>query len=121
MRNHLSGVVVGLGALILAGCVQTTASQPPSRAIDPQALMGRSPDHVVADLGEPEIRRREEPVQVWQYRSDGCVFDLYFDAESTAAAPVVVYYEARSRVDGAADASHCLRQILAQGAQPARG
>lgn len=111
-RGASTVAALGVGAMLVAGCVQT-ASIAPDGPVDPNRLMGESPDAIVADLGEPEMRRQERPVEVWQYRSEACVFDVYFDSASPAVEPVVVFYEARSRSEGSADASNCLRQILA--------
>ncbi len=41
-------------------------------------LVGWTGDRLIALLGEPELRRREPPAEVWQYRADGCVLDLFF-------------------------------------------
>lgn len=102
--------------LLLAACVETAAIDP-AGPVDPESLMGRAPGAVLADLGEPELRRREPPVEVWQYRSDACVFDVYFDRHDGQAGPVVVFYEARSRggTSGPADPPGCLGEVIAAG------
>lgn len=120
-RHPAAGVALCL--VPLAACVQTAAIDPADPVVDPEALMGRAPAAVLADLGEPELQRREPPVEVWQYRSDACVFDVFFDVDSDAnadagggtSAPVVVYYEARSRGSdsGPADPPRCLSEIIA--------
>ncbi|NBC34660.1 MAG: hypothetical protein GVY13_18445 [Alphaproteobacteria bacterium] len=106
-----------LGLLGLAGCVQTAAvdRSGPLDPVDPETLMGRTPAAVLSDLGEPELQRREPPVEVWQYRSDACVFDVYFDEAGDRADPVVVYWEARSRDSGPADPPRCLGDVIAAG------
>lgn len=52
-------------------------------------------------FGEPELVRADMPTIVWQYRSHGCVLDVYFKADDADVnyAPVV-YYEVRSRQTG---------------------
>ena len=83
--------------------------------------MGRSSESILAALGEPEMRRREPPVEVWQYRSDQCVFDVYFDAVNAGTGPVVVFYEARNRTEGTTEISACLRDVIAQDATQSTG
>lgn len=106
-----------LGLLALAGCMQTAAVERggPIDPVNPETLMGRAPAAVLSDLGEPELRRREPPVEVWQYRSDDCVFDVFFDRPAGGAPPVVVYWEARSRDSGPTDAPRCLGDVIAAG------
>ena len=114
MRWTCRLAVAVLGVLALTACVQT-AGTPSSPPADPEALLGQSTDAVAAELGAPEIRRREPPVEVWQYRSDACVFDVYFDSPDGRTTPVVVYYEARSRNAGPTDPPGCLGEIVAGG------
>ena len=53
-------------------------------------------------FGKPELVRADMPTIVWQYRSHGCVLDVYFKADDADVnyAPVV-HYEVRSRQNGA--------------------
>ena len=120
MRRSWRALVVGLGSATVAGCVQTAGIAPTSPA-DPESLIGQPVAMVLADLGEPEIRRREPPVEVWQYRTDACVFDVYFDETDEAESPVVVFYEARNREDGSAASLTCFREITAASRLPAAG
>lgn len=69
-------------------------------------------------FGEPELVRADMPTIVWQYRSAGCVLDVYFNKADDADlnyAPVV-YYEVRSRQTGAnafqPAEQECLNSIL---------
>lgn len=40
-------------------------------------LIGSSADATRSLLGEPAMVRHEPPAEVWQYRSDACVLDVY--------------------------------------------
>ena len=43
---------------------------------------------VTALLGPPDYRRRDKPAEIWQYRNDACVLDLFL--YSTDGAPARV-------------------------------
>lgn len=105
-------------ALLLAGCVASVPPEPALQEIDPETLVGLGPDALTAQLGQPELLREERPVEVWQYRSDRCVLDLYLD-EAGGAGPQVVYYEARHRGEGEVQPARCLGEIVAQDQTPA--
>ena len=88
------------------------AALPPAPIIndDPQQLMGIDPGTLGAILGAPELIRREAPAEIWQYRNDSCVLDVFL--YDTAGRREVTYVEAR---DGAAqrmDARACLNTLL---------
>lgn len=89
-----------------------TAALPPEPFIDddPQRLMGIGPGALSAVLGEPELIRREAPAEIWQYRNDNCVLDVFL--YDTAGRREVTYVEAR---DGAAqriETRTCLNELL---------
>lgn len=44
---------------------------------DPQQLMGLDRDALNEKLGQPELIRRDGDAEVWQYRADRCVLDLF--------------------------------------------
>ena len=89
-----------------------TAALPPEPMIndDPRQLMGLGPRALRALLGEPELVRREVPAEIWQYRTESCVFDVFL-YDSTGQRKVT-YVEAR---DGAAlqiETRACLNGLL---------
>ncbi len=88
------GLLLGLS---LAAC-QTAAldqsaqpvSQPPSLAaasqiapppVSPERLIGLSGLDVLKLFGQPGLKRREAPAELWQYTASACVMDLYLYAE----------------------------------------
>lgn len=50
--------------------------------------MGLAAAAVTALLGPPDYRRRDKPAEIWQYRNDGCVLDIFL--YSAAGAPAKV-------------------------------
>lgn len=44
---------------------------------DPQQLMGLDRDELNEKLGEPSLIRRDGDAEVWQYRGENCVLDLF--------------------------------------------
>ena len=44
---------------------------------DPQQFMGLDQPGVTAIIGKPAMIRRDGPAEVWQYRGQGCVFDIF--------------------------------------------
>ena len=94
-------------ALLLAAC--QTAGGHRVVAVSPEDLEGTPPSNVRALLGEPELRRTEPPAEVWQYRTDRCVADIYLRQEG--AAQRVVYIETRSPNAATVPAAGCLQDI----------
>ena len=110
----LSGLAIGLAACAViqpaerplnAAVLEATPSiETSAPAVRPQlALAAPRPAHLVGlkgdavrrTFGEPEMRRREPPAEVWQYRSPRCVLDLYFYGDPDGEG--VVHYESRPR------------------------
>jgi hypothetical protein len=56
---------------------------PPSGPVDePGRLKGLSGRQVIQVLGTPGFRRRDNPAEIWQYRTHACTLDLFlYDAE----------------------------------------
>ncbi len=91
---------------------QVTARPPAPPPIndDPNQLMGLDRGGVSALLGEPDLVRRENPAEIWQYVTAGCVFDVVLYDSGTRYR--VTYLEAR---DDAADRlapRPCLNRLL---------
>jgi hypothetical protein len=89
-----------------------TAALPPEPIIndDPQQLMGIGPGALSAVLGEPELIRREAPAEIWQYRNDGCVLDVFL--YDTAGRRTVTYIEARDGTAQRIETRACLNTLL---------
>jgi len=92
--------------------VPEIAALPPEPVIDddPARLMGLDRNGLAKLLGDPELTRREPPAEIWQYRGESCVFDVFLYEQ--AGRQLVTYLEAR---DGAArriGARGCLNELL---------
>lgn len=57
--------------------------------------MGANPTKLEQWLGKPGMVRLDDPAQVWQYRAQGCVVDVYLYPSSDGMA--VSHAEARSQ------------------------
>ncbi len=77
---------------------------------DPDALMGLDRESLEGRLGRPVLVRLEDPAEVWQYRGEGCVFDLFLYPDNGSRA--VVYLEARDLTAQPIEARPCLRGLL---------
>jgi len=72
--------------------------------------MGLAPAALSTVLGEPELIRREAPAEIWQYRNDNCVLDVFL--YETAGRREVTYVEARDGTAQKIEARTCLNELL---------
>jgi len=82
---------------------------------NPDALLQMSLHDIVQNLHEPELVRSEGAVTLFQYRSDACVLDLYFEGHGVDLHQAsVMYYEARPREEGDRNAplAPCVADLL---------
>ena len=60
-----------------------TASRPPdgghkaSKPLSPDRLIGQNQERLIRLLGVPSFKRRDPPAEVWRYRDQSCLLDLY--------------------------------------------
>ncbi|MFQ5785428.1 MAG: hypothetical protein ACE5H8_11490 [Alphaproteobacteria bacterium] len=86
---------------------------PPAVDDDPEQIMGLDHDALEALLGAPGFLRDEAPAQVWQYRGEGCVLDVYLYTDGADAPYRVEYYEIRGDAEpGAEEKRRCFRGLL---------
>ena len=79
---------------------------------DPQQLMGLDRAMLSEKLGEPELIRRDGDAEVWQYRADRCVLDLFLYGQDKR----VEHVDLRNRGDGGGDSvSDCFTDMLRAG------
>ena len=94
--------------------------EPPEPAIDddPQQLYGLDSRALGELLGEPSLVRAEAPAEIWQYRGQTCVFDVFLydqvggEAGRQAGGPRVSYIEARDDTAESIDTRACLNELL---------
>jgi hypothetical protein len=87
--------------------------RPPEPPIndDPGQLLGLDRGGVASLLGDPALIRREEPAEIWQYVTSGCVFDVVLYAAGRRY--TVSYLEARDEASAAVqEARPCLNKLL---------
>jgi len=63
------------------------------KALKQDGLMGLSSSRVAELLGQPSLRRRDWPADLWQYEAEGCVVDIVFYDDTPEDG--VVHAEAR--------------------------
>ena len=91
---------------LLSGCQATSPPDP----IHSASILGLDSGAVRKLLGEPGLIRREEPAEVWQYRTASCVLDVVLYDQASGAR--VVYTEARTPTAEPTQADPCLSDVL---------
>lgn len=115
-------------AALLTGCQAPqptpdakTAVSPPPSAPDPSAkisaaqtssVLGLQPRELQKMLGLPKLVRRDAPAEIWQYRSEACVLDVFI--YRVAAGARVKYAEARTIQAEPAKTDDCVKAIRQQ-------
>lgn len=78
----------------------------------PERLAGLTAADVSALLGPPGFVRRDPPAEVWQYRTDSCVLDLFLYADAADRPLRVDHFEFRGRTVAGVAAAECYRELL---------
>ena len=113
----------GTTQLRTTGQSAATADSPPDAQpadFTPTAgnLLGANPTKLEQWLGKPGMVRLDDPAQVWQYRGQGCVVDVYLYPGSDGMA--VSHAEARSQKYTGDPINPCLA-VLSQSRHKAIG
>ncbi len=89
--------------------------------MQPDQLLGLDPDQLTALLGAADFRRADGPAEIWQYRDETCVLDLFLYAGGTSGTWRVEHVEARDRTVSPtpAGSSSCPTALLRQRRQQA--
>jgi len=76
---------------------------------DPKQLLGLDPAMLNEKLGEPALIRRDGDAEIWQYREDSCVLDLFlYGLDKT-----VEHVDLRNRGAGdGSSVSDCFTEML---------
>ena len=112
-RGTVAALVIVGGAITACQSAGLGGSPAP---MSPDTLAGAAPAGVIGLLGEPDLRRAEPPAEVWQYRTEACVADIYLVGSGGSAR--VVYIETRSPDAEAVPAAGCLGAIAAGPDEP---
>lgn len=88
------------------------AALPKAPPVDdnPQRFLGLTPVDLTAELGKPQLRRQESTAEIWQYRRQDCVLDVFLYEESDGFK--VAYLEARDLSAEPVETRPCLRDLL---------
>ena len=124
IRQLMPGL--GLVAVLLsAGCAAPGPAPAPPPEVQPigftpteQNLLGANPSKLEQWLGKPGLVRQDDPAEVWQYRSQSCVLDVYLYPGQNGMA--VAHAEARSAKYAGDAMSPCLT-ALAEARRKATG
>ena len=84
---------------------------PPEPANDsPRQFLGQDGHRVAARLGPANFVRRDGAAEVWQYRADACVLDIYLYKEK--AGLTVAHVDLRKRPAATLPARRCFAALL---------
>jgi hypothetical protein len=90
--------------------VTSAAAAPPRPPLnDVRELIGLEREQIQARLGDPALRRRDAPAEIWQYRSPLCVLDVFLYRDGTAMR--VTNAELRPRDGRELPAATCLSSL----------
>ncbi len=95
--------------------------QPPERAMrdglngpdapGPERLVGLDAAAIQKMLGIPDFKRRDPPAEIWQYRNDGCLLDVFLYLGDSGYS--VTHVEVRGRSVDEVSGTECLLEALA--------
>ena len=97
-----------------------TASRPPdgghktSKPLSPDRLIGQNQERLIRLLGVPSFKRRDPPAEVWRYRDQSCLLDLYLyppKGSGAAGSLQVTFIEARTPQGPSAPVANCLNTL----------
>jgi hypothetical protein len=95
------------GTATPASAIGGAATRPP--LTDVSELIGLERQQLQARLGDPALRRRDAPAEIWQYRSSLCVLDLFLYRDGQAVR--VTNAEVRPRDGRELPAATCLSSL----------
>ena len=87
----------------------------PGRAPAPRTLLGLEHHQVMALLGEPSFKRRDDPAQVWQYRDSICILDVFLYRPQGGGAYRVTHVEVRGHGVIKVSDEDCFLRLLKPG------
>jgi len=78
---------------------------------DPEEFIGYGPQRLLPIMGAPDFVRRDGPAQIWQYRAENCVLDLFLYGKNDDSQ--VRHVELRERVPGVEPVEECFSRLRA--------
>jgi hypothetical protein len=82
--------------------------------LSPDRVIGQNKEALLRLLGTPGFKRRDPPAEIWRYRDQSCLLDLYLYPSQNAGtgSPMkVTFIEARTTQGPSAPAAKCLNTI----------
>jgi|GEM_PF-4983012 len=79
----------------------------------PTTLLGQTREEVAAYLGDPDLKRRESPAEIWRYGDESCGVHLFFYENDGVM--VVQHVETRLADDSELDEAECLDSLRHRG------
>jgi len=80
---------------------------------DPGQLLGLDVKSLTRLLGTPRFMRRDPPAQLWRYRDEDCILDLFlYVAAGKKTGSTVRHFETRSLSKSNMTTRSCLRALL---------
>lgn len=124
-RRYAPRFLVAVSVLALTACTQPAAAPGPVASVaiapereplpseppPPETLIGADRDTLAERLGKPVFLMRAQASEIWQYRAQDCVLDLFLYED--AGAMRVTYIEARDLAGIAMAPDDCLRAVHA--------
>ena len=91
------------GLPLLGGCATSgldigSAARGGGKALEPDSLVGLDGGELEQHLGQPDYRRAEDTIRVWQYRLDQCVVD--FVLHQNGSGYRVAAWDGRHKISG---------------------
>jgi len=105
-------------SLALAGCAGPATNEGAAPHPDFRKLAGMNEAELQRALGEPDFRREEPPAEVWQYRGETCVLDLFLYRDGDQYR--VVYAETRDRDTVRVSEANCYTSLFTHPGHEAR-
>ncbi|OEJ64381.1 hypothetical protein [Magnetovibrio blakemorei] len=92
----------------------TVQEQPTKPKITTAQLLGQGGSWVMAQLGEPAFVRTERTANIWQYKNDVCVLNVFLYADDDTqkeVKPRVLHFDARDAQGTNTDRDTCLSAL----------
>lgn len=78
----------------------------------PNHLIGLGAANILKMLGIPDFKRHDPPAEIWQYRKDGCLLDLFLYQDDGQYR--VTHVEVRGHSIEEVSGAECLLEALAR-------
>lgn len=79
---------------------------------NPERLVGVGTAELTRMLGDPRFVRRDSDAQLWRYRNDSCILDLFLYRKAGQQEFQVSHFETRHREGGAVPTYECFEKLL---------